>query len=130
MAPPPPHSASTPSASGQILDTDLGAQLVEIELVDQGRRERARAVEEEAAAVLGRRLDHDAIDHDLALRRQQRGKARPLGRHLADIGGEEPVEKAPRGLAGDLDDAAIGEKRCFHDLQDLCGTLAKRCAGT
>jgi hypothetical protein len=44
---------------GQVLDHDLGAQLVEIEPLHQCRRERARAVEEEAAAIGGRRLGQE-----------------------------------------------------------------------
>ena len=38
---------------GQILDDHLGAQLVEVEPLHQRRRQRARAIEEIAAAVLG-----------------------------------------------------------------------------
>ena len=94
---------------------DLGAQLVEIEPLHQRRRERARAVEEEAAAVGGRRLGQDEIDDDLALRRQQRGKAGPRRRHLGDVAGDQPVEEFARVVAGNLDDAAVGKQRCFHD---------------
>ena len=78
----------------QVLDRDLGAQLVEIELFHQRRGKRARAIEEEAAAVLGLGLGDDKIDDDLALRRQQRGKARLAGRDLAHVVGDEPVEEA------------------------------------
>ncbi len=101
---------------GQVLRQHLGAQLVEIELVHQRRRERARAVEEEAAAVRRRRLGHDEIHDDLALRRQQRGKARLLRADLADIVGGEPVEEAPGVVAGDLHHAAVGKKRCLHRI--------------
>jgi hypothetical protein len=56
---------------GQVLADHLRAELVEVELLDECRRQRPRAIEEEAAAILGRRLGDDAVDHDLALRRQQ-----------------------------------------------------------
>ena len=59
---------------GQILDDDLRAQFVDIEFGNQSDAKRARHVEEEAAAVLGRRLGDDEIGDDLALRRQQRAK--------------------------------------------------------
>ncbi len=92
---------------GQVLDDDLGAQLVEIEPLHQRRRERARAIEEKAAAVGGGRLRQDEIDDDLALRREQRGKAGPLRRHPVDVAGDQAVEELARVVAGDLDDAAI-----------------------
>ncbi len=75
-----------------------------------------RAVEEEAAAVLGRRLGHDAIDDDLALRGQQRAEARLLRRQLGHVGGEQPVEEGPGVVASHLDHAAIGEKCRFHAI--------------
>ena len=101
---------------GQVLDDDLGAQLVEVELLHQRRRQRARAIEEEAAAVRRLGLGDDAIDDDLALRGEQRGKPRGAGRHLVHVGGEQAVEKLARVVAGDLDHAAVGEKCCFHAL--------------
>ena len=88
---------------------------------DQRGRERARAVEEEAAAVGGLGLDGDEIGDDLALRRQQRGKAGMAGLDLAEVGGHQPVEEFAALVAGDLDHAAIGKKRCFHDRY-LIGT--------
>ncbi len=100
---------------GEILADHLGAQLVEVEPVDERDGERARAVDEEAAAVLGRRLGHDHVDHDLALRGEQRGECRALRRHLVDVGGEQPVEEFARVLAGDLDHAAIGQQGSFHE---------------
>ena len=42
-----------PETVGQVFDTDLGAQLVEAELVGKRLRQRARAVDQEAAAVAG-----------------------------------------------------------------------------
>ncbi len=114
----------------EILDRDGRAQLVEIQLVDQGFCERARAVDEKAAAVRGRRLGHDAVGHDLSLRAEQRRKAGPFGRHAADIGREQPVQKASRRLAAHFDDAAVGKQCCLHVLDDPWRTLAKLCVGT
>ena len=57
---------------GEVLDRDLGAQLVEAELVGKRLRQRARAVDQEAAAMAGGRFGDQEIDDDLALRRQQR----------------------------------------------------------
>ena len=59
-------------AVGEILDRDLGAQFVDAELVGERLRQRARAVDQEAAAMAGRRLGDQEIRNDLALRRQQR----------------------------------------------------------
>ena len=59
----------------KILDDDLGAQLVEIELAHEVLRQRFWAVEKEAAAVLCRGFRDDAIGDDLALRGQQGGIA-------------------------------------------------------
>jgi len=101
---------------GQILADRLGAQLVEVELLDEARRKRPRAIEEEAAAVRGRCLGDDAIDNDLALRRQQRAEPRLLGRDLGDVRRQEPVEKGARVGACDLDHAAVGEKCRFHAI--------------
>jgi len=99
---------------GQILDDELGPQLIEVEPLHEGRGERARAIEEKAAAVGGRRLRQDEIDNDLALRGQQRAKARGGRRHLGDVAGHEPVEEFARVVAGDLDDAAVGKQRGLH----------------
>ena len=99
-------------AVGEILDRGLGAQLVEIELLDEGRGERARTIEKEAVARPGFRQDE--IDDDLALRGEQGGEARARRRGLVHVGGDQAVEQAPGVVAGDLDDAAVGEKRCFH----------------
>jgi len=73
-----------------------------------------RAVQQEAAALAGGRLGDQEIDDDLALRRQQRAEARRAGLEPRHIGGDEPIEKAARVLAGDLDHATVGKKRCFH----------------
>ena len=59
---------------GEIFDRDLGAQLVEAELVGEALCQRARAVDQEAAAMAGRRLGDQEIHGDLALRRQQRAE--------------------------------------------------------
>ncbi len=64
---------------------DLGAQFVETELVGERLRQRARAVDQEAAAMAGGRLGDQEIDDDLALRRQQRAepaKPRAQQRHV------------------------------------------------
>ena len=56
----------------EILDGDLGAQFVDAELVGERLGQRARAVDQETAAMAGRRLGDQEIRNDLALRRQQR----------------------------------------------------------
>src|SRR5262249_35143072 len=96
---------------GQILDDHVGAQLVEVEPLHQGRRQRAWAIEEEAAAVGGVRFRQQKIDDDLALRREQRGKDGLRRRHLVEVAGDQAVEELARVVAGDLDHAAVGEKR-------------------
>ena len=48
-------------AIGEILDRDLGAQFVEAELVGERLRQRARAVDQETAAMAGRRLGDQKI---------------------------------------------------------------------
>ena len=48
-------------AVGQVLDRDLGAQPVEAELVGERLRQRARAVEQEAAAMAGGRFGDQEI---------------------------------------------------------------------
>ena len=88
VVPAPSQIASTPSVAERSSSSHLGAQLVEVELSHQIARERARTIEKKAAAVLRRRFRDDAIDDDLALRREQGGKARSSRRHLADIGGQ------------------------------------------
>ena len=106
---------------GQVLDDHLGAQLVEVEPLHQRRRQRARAVEEDSRRRRRRRFDDDEIDDDLALRREQRGKAGMARRHLVEVGGDQPVEELAGVVAGDLDHAAVGKKRCFH------GSVLARC---
>ena len=87
-----------------------GAELVEVELVHQRLGDGARHVDEEAAAVLRRRFDDDEIGDDLALRGQQRAEARLAGTEIEDIGADEPMQKAPRVVAGNLEHAAVGKK--------------------
>ncbi len=55
----------------QILDRHLGAQFVEAKLVGEGSRQRAGAVDQEAAAVAGRRLGDQKIRCYFALWGQQ-----------------------------------------------------------
>jgi len=99
---------------GQIFHSDLGAELVELQLVGEALGQRFRAVDQEAAAVARGRLRDQEIHDDLALRRQQRPEPAQSRLQLADIGGDEAVEEVARILACDLDHAPIGEKRCFH----------------
>ena len=68
---------------GEVVDTHLGAQLVKIQPVDKAEGKRARAVEKEAAAVLGRSFGDDEVHDDLALGSKQGGEGRALRRHLA-----------------------------------------------
>ena len=99
---------------GQIFDRDLGAQLVEAELVGEALRQRAGAIDQETAAMAGRGLGDQEIDDDLALRRQQRAEPAEAGPQQRHVGGDEAVEKVAGILAADLDHAPVGKKRCFH----------------
>jgi len=86
-------------AVGQVLHRDLGAQLVEAELVSKAFCQRARYVDQEAAAMTAWGLRDQEIHGDLALRRQQRAepaKARPQQR---DVGGYEAIEEVAGVLA-------------------------------
>ena len=98
----------------QILDNDLGAQLVEVKLLHEIASQRPRAIEEEAAAVLRWRLGDDEIGDDLALRRQQRAEARRPGLEVENVGGNKPVQKAPGAVTGDFDHATVGEQGSLH----------------
>ena len=69
------------------------------------------------AAVTGRSFGDEEIHDDLALRRQERAEAPEAGPHQCDVGRDQAVEEVARILAAHLDDAAIGQKRCFPTLQ-------------
>ena len=105
----------------QILDDDFGAQFVEIEFFDERRAERSRGVEKEAAAVRRRRLGHDEIGNDFALRRQERAETCYAGRQVQNIRGDKPVKKIPRAVAGDFNDTAVREQGGFHADQVFMG---------
>ncbi len=98
----------------EVLVDHLGAQLVEVEPLGQRRRERARTVEKKSAPVGGLGLGQNEVGDDLALRRQQRGKARVRRIDRIHVGGDEAVEELPGFLAHDLDHATIGKERCLH----------------
>ena len=101
-------------AVGEIFDRDLGAQFVETKLVGEALRERARAVDQETAAVARRRFGDQEIHRYFALRGQQGpepAEARAKQRH---VGGDKAVEKVAGVGAADLDHAPVGKKRCFH----------------
>src|SRR5262249_17852999 len=93
---------------------DLGAQFVEIQLFHKVWCQRTRAIEEEAAAILGQCFGDDEIDDDLALRGQQRGKRGLARRDLGRVIGHKPIEKESGGVSEDLHHAAIGKKSCLH----------------
>ncbi len=104
-------------AVGEILDRDLGAQLVEAKLGCKSRRQRTRGIDQKAAAMAGRGLGNQEIGDDLALRRQQcaePAKARAKQRH---VGRNEAVEEVAGILAADLNHAPVWKKRCFHSLK-------------
>ena len=98
----------------QILDRDLGAQSVEAKLVRERLRQRARAVDQEVAAVAGRRLGDQKIRCYFALRGQQGPKAGEAGPKQRNVRRDEAVEKVARAITVDLDHAPVGKKRCFH----------------
>src|SRR3974390_2933493 len=64
-------------------------------------------------------LGDQEVDGDLALGREQRAEA-PLSRlKLRHIGGDQAIEKVARVLAGNLDHAPVGKKRCLHAKTSL-----------
>ena len=99
---------------GEIFDDHLRAEFVDVEFGNQCDAKRPLHVEEEAAAILRRRLGDDEIGDDLALRRQQRAEARRPGLELENVGGDKPMQKVPRAVTGDFDHAAVGEQGSLH----------------
>jgi hypothetical protein len=99
---------------GEVIHRYLGAQFVEAELGGQRRSQRLRAVQQEAAAVPGGRFGDEEIRNDLALRCQQGSKARCSRLDGRKLRRHQIVEEMACVVAVDLDDATIGEKRCFH----------------
>jgi hypothetical protein len=73
-----PSQAASTAPVRQIFDRHLGAQSVK-PLVGERLRQRARAVDQEAAAVAGRRLGDEKIRCYLALRGQQGPEAAEAG---------------------------------------------------
>ena len=93
---------------GDVLDRDLGSELVEAEALDEIGGHRARQIEEEAVAV----AHHDEVEQDLALRRQQAGEDRLSGAGAADIGRHQIVEELLRLRPADRHHAAA-LKDCY-----------------
>src|SRR6266576_4482253 len=98
----------------QILDRDLGAQFVEAKLVRERLRQRARAVDQEAAAVAGRRLGDQKIRCYFALRGQQGPEAAEAGPKQRNVCRDSAGEKVARDITVALDHAPVGKKRRFH----------------
>ena len=99
---------------GQILGDHPRTQLVEVEPCHKRGAERPWKVEEEAAAILRGRFDHDEIRNDLTLRREEGAVSRRPRRQLEDVGADQAMEKVPRVVAGDLDHAAVRKKGSLH----------------
>src|SRR5580700_2340941 len=111
-----------------VLDHDLCTQLVEAQAFDERARKRPRAVKKEIVAIGRVGIRDDEIHDDLALGREQRCKTWLSGRYLAHVGGHQPAQELAGIGAGDLDHAAVGEKRCFHEwyLPDVAGKRKAR----
>ena len=75
--------------------------------------------------MAGGRFRDQEVDDDLALRRQQRAEPAQSGRKLRHIRRDKAVEKVTRILAGYLDHAPIGKKRCLHVAKFLFKFLLK-----
>src|SRR5262249_15859368 len=90
-------------------DNEFCAQLVKVKLLDKGRREGARAIQKEAAAIFSGYFRNDAVNDDLSLRRQQRAKCGALGRHLRHVAGQQPMEKLTGIVTHNLPQAPIGQ---------------------
>jgi hypothetical protein len=95
-------------------DRHLGAQLVECKLLDEVRNQCLWRIDEEPAAIRGRRFYHEKIHKDFALGGQQRCIAGMSRRQRLDIRGDQVVQEGAGGLAGNPQDAAICEQGCFH----------------
>ena len=101
---------------GEVLQRDLGAQLVELQAFHQvGGLEQGR-VEEEAAAILRRQREDEEIADHLALRRQQCAVAGLSGHDRIEIVGHEVLQEVARVVAADADDAAIDQSCGGHGL--------------
>lgn len=96
---------------GQVFHRDLGPQLVEFQLGGEAVGKRLRAIDQEPAAMTGRRFRDQKIHDDLALRRQQRAESAEARLQLVDIGRDEAIEEVARILARDLDHAPVRKKR-------------------
>jgi hypothetical protein len=101
---------------GDVLHRDLGAQLVEAELVGEVLRQRAGRIDQETAAMAGRDFGDQEIGRDLALRRQQRAEPAKAGLQQRDVCSDETIEEVAGILAADLDHAPVRKKRCFHEV--------------
>src|SRR5262249_53466053 len=110
---------------GKVLDRDLGAQLVKAELVGKVLGQWPRAIDQEAAAMAGWCLRDQEVEDDLALRGQQCAEPSVSWRQLRHICRDKAVEKVTRILAGYLDHAPIGKKRCLHVAKFLFKFLLK-----
>jgi hypothetical protein len=99
------------SRVGQVLDNDLGAQLVEHQPAGKIGQHGARHIDQEAAAILFRQRDDEEIDDDLALRGQQRAIAGDLRGDEIEIIAEQPVEEAARIRTSHLEHAAVRQVR-------------------
>jgi hypothetical protein len=75
--------------------------------------------------MAGRCFRDQEVKDDLALRRQQRAEPSLPGRKQSHIVGDKAVEKVTRILAGYLDHAPIGKKRCLHVARFLFKFLLK-----
>ena len=98
---------------GNVLDVDLGAQLVEAQALDQRRCQRPRAIEIKSAAIGGAGLGEEKIDDDLALRSKQRAEAGLLRRHLADVGVTSPLRNLRASSPATLTTPRSGRSAAF-----------------
>ena len=93
-----------------IMDGHFRTQLVEIETFGEILRERQRAIEKIAPLASG---EDKEIEQYLALRRQQRGKARLARSKRRDIVRDKPVQETPCVLACHFHDASVGKRNRF-----------------
>jgi hypothetical protein len=98
--------------AGEILDRNLGAQLVETQPLGEVGRLRPRAIEVKGAVCP---CEDDKVEQDLALRAEQRAEARLSGDDAVEVAGQQPVEEGLGLLAAHPDDAAIGKIGYRHD---------------
>src|SRR6516164_486954 len=92
---------------GILGDLDLGSELIEAEPLSELCPLRLCHLEQKAIS----RRHYEEIEEYLSLRREQAGRDGAAWLRLVDIVGNQPLQEAPRGRAGDPHHRAVSKKR-------------------